>query len=82
LSYPLYISHLLVFAAAYALFENQMRFLGRSLGQTVVILISITLAAMLLRFVQTPIDRYRWQFAQASTETRAERRRKTRNKSK
>jgi len=82
LSYPLYISHLLVVATAYALFENQMRFLVRPLGQTVVILISITLAAMLLRFIQTPIDRYRWQFAQATRETRAERRRKTRNKSK
>jgi len=80
LSYPLYISHLLVVAAAYGLFQNQMRFLGRSIGQTIVILVSIALAAVLLRFVQGPIDRYRWRYAQVATETRAERRRKGRNK--
>ena len=82
LSYPLYVSHLLVVSAAYALFQDQMRSLGRPIGQTVVVLACIVLAAILLRVVQGPIDRYRWQFTKARIETRAERRRKSRGKKK
>ena len=74
LSYPLYISHIMVISLAYGLLYELMHSAGRVPALLTVVLLALFTAVLLNQFIQQPVERFK--ASRSKTATRAERRRR------
>ena len=76
LAYPLYTSHLAVLVFMYAIVPDLTSDLGELWSSSLILIFSVALAILLLKFIQDPVDRYRrGHLSSSSATSRAERRR-------
>jgi peptidoglycan/LPS O-acetylase OafA/YrhL len=77
LAYPFYTSHLAILVLMYAIVPDLTADLGALWSSVIILILSVALAILLLKFIQDPIDRYRrGHVSSSSTISRAERRRR------
>ena len=80
LAYPLYTSHLAVLVFMYAIVPDLTTNLGALWSSSLILIFSVALAILLLKFIQDPIDRYRrGHLSSSSATSRAERRRRNKH---
>ena len=80
LAYPLYTSHLAILVLMYALVPDLSANLGALWSSVIILILSVALAILLLKFIQDPIDRYRrGRLSSSSAISRSERRRRNKH---
>jgi len=81
LAYPLYTSHLAIVVFMYALIPDLTSNIGQLWSTFIILISTLMLAILLLKFVQDPVDQYRRdKLSNATQLSRAERRRLQRGK--
>jgi len=81
LAYPLYTSHLAIVVFMYALIPDLTSNIGQLWSTFIILISTLMLAMLLLKFVQDPVDQYRRdKLSNATQLSRAERRRLQRGK--